>query len=180
MKSHFWDRLRRFILVNPRTMNIVIKNVSFVTCKGILKKRVTSLLWKKSCCYEYTIFFFFLGVRRTQTLSLPIFPIFFKWQSICISSNTRLLLRELHSTNSLKVSWLNFDESPDLDSSLNAVSPQQNFENQLGTVVINDALAIKATNFFSCFWSVFILPKLRQYYLTNMHFQFPHIWGMRS
>ena len=122
MKLRFWGRLRRFILVNslPVTLNIVIKYPFFVTCKDILEKWIISLPWKKTCCYGYAIFLILLNLLD--------FSFFFNWHQIMdwdvlkSINNSRLLLRILHSTNSLNASWSRFDKRPVLGSSLNEVS----------------------------------------------------------
>ena len=73
------------------------------------------------------------------------------------------------------------DESPDLGSSLNKMSPKQNVENQFSDLeVSNDTSAINTRNFLCCLHGFFLIVKLQQHYMLNMHFQFVHFRGMRS
>ena len=69
-------------------------------------------------------------------LNLLTFPIYFEWQQtvnwdvLIPSKKSQVLLHRLHFTKSIKASWLRYDEHPGLDSSLNDILPEQNFENQ--------------------------------------------------
>ena len=94
--STFEETCRDSSLLLP--LNIVIK--------------VISQPWNKTCHYEYVIFLIFsLRIWGSQTLSLLIFPIFFKWWLIMgwymlrSSVNYWVFFSRLHFINSLKTPW---------------------------------------------------------------------------
>ena len=84
------------------------------------------------------------------------------WDVLRSSGNFRILLHELYSPNSFKVSRSRCDR-PGLGLSLTDVSPERNFEYE----------------FLSCFCSVFLILYLPQHY-KNINFQIPHFTCMRS
>ena len=92
----------------------------------------------------------------------------------------------LHSTNSLKASWSRSDEHPDLGSSLNNITPKKkkkkkkNCKPVSDLAVSNDTLAINTSKFFSGFCKIFIILKLPEHYMSNIHFQLLHFRGVRS
>ena len=80
-------------------------------------------------------------------------------------------LRRLSSSDSLKTSGLIFDDRLDLSSPLNNILPERKFENQfLNYLVSNDILAINTEPFLSYFYSVFVIPKLQQHKMSDIHF----------
>ena len=124
-------------------------------------------------------YFYILLSKSMRKASSLTFRIFFKWGQIVdwdvlIScANSWVLLRGLHSTNSL--SWSKFGARPGLVSFLNDLLPEENFENQFRTcwpVMIRSPSTLEI--FFTIFIAFFILK------LPNMHFQFLHFRGLRS
>ena len=92
-----------FILVNPLTfaLNIDIKDPFFVICNDNFEKLVISLLWKKTCCYGYAIFFILLtkSMKKPNT-QLVLFAYFFfmllqivDWNVPQSVTNSRVFLR---------------------------------------------------------------------------------------
>ena len=109
------------------------------------------------------------------------FPIFSKWQQIVdwdvlrSSANSQVLLYGLHFTNSIKVSWLRSTECPGLDSFMSqwCITRTKPWKPVLDLTVSNNALAMQHTrHFLSCFCSIFIILKLMQHYMLNIHFVF--------
>ena len=171
MKLHLWGKPRISIVVNalPFALNIVIKDLFFITCNDVLEKQVISLLWKKTCPYEQESFFFFLRVWGSQMTSLLTFPIFSKWWKIGDRDLLRfqVVLHGLHSTNSFKSIFIKvWSECLGLGSSLNNISTELNFDNQIETwqSVITPRRQ-NTRHSLSCFFSIFVILKLAWHYV---------------
>ena len=107
-------------------MNIVIKDTFFVTCNDVFLETGRLSALKEYCPYGYVIFLSLL----TKCIKKQNAQLVVDWDVLRLSTNSRVLLRGLHSSNSLKASSSRSDERPGLSSSLNDVSPEKNnFEN---------------------------------------------------
>ena len=183
MKLCLWSKLWRFILVNPLPFVwwVVIKDPFFIFLRN------GSFL-----CIE----------RRLVTVDMQSsFPIFFKWWQIVDWDLLRSSANSLYST--VPADWAkngSYSVQNDciplillnhLDWGLMSVLVWVNLlmayrQNEtckpiLNLAVNNDTVATNnfTTNILGCFYSVFVIFKLAQHYVSNMYFQFLHFRGMR-
>ena len=122
--------------------------------------------------------FFSLRIWSSQKFSLLTFPLFqvavdwkrgkvgklnfwldhiVDWKVLKSSANSRLLIRGLHSTNYITVTWSRFDENSGLCSSLIDVLPERLV---LNLVISYDNFVINTRNVFNCFCCLFVIRKL--------------------
>ena len=122
---------------------------------------------------------FSLRVCETQKVLLVYFSYFFKLRQILdldvlrSIDNSRLLLRGRHSayhckSSWLKVWWASFSEF----ISLWRITKRKNWKPVSVLAVINDNFVINTTHVRYTFWSDFVILKLPQNNMLNMHFQF--------
>ena len=151
-------KLQTFILVNPLffALKIVNKASFFITCNDILKKRVSFLLWKKNCGYEYVIFLILLiKSMRNPNAKLALFSFFFLRGGRLSMCRRQVLIHEYFSMDCILPILLKYlDERPGLGSSYNDASPERDF------AIRNDFLATNTDN-FRCYSScIFVHLKL--------------------
>ena len=162
IKLHLWGQPQRFILVYllPLALNIVVKDLLFVTCYDILEKRVISLPWKKTRRYGYVIFFtrryeyviFFTlltkSMRKPNALLAHslLNPIFFK-QIMDQDILSQVLILEYFCADRVPTIFSKYLDQG-LDSSLNDLSPGQHFWKPVSDLAVsNDTLAMNTTHF---------------------------------
>ena len=116
LKLCLWGKQCRFILVNPLhfASNIVTKDPLFVTCIDILKKRVISRSWKKTCRYRYVIFFILLtkSMRNQNAQLAHLSYLFFLYcgrlwiEYFCVDYIPLILLKHLDPGLRSVLAWV--------------------------------------------------------------------------
>ena len=108
-----------------------------------------------------------------ETFILLLFNIFFKWRLIVdwnvwkISTDSFVHLNGLDSTNPLEASWLAFR--------FHLWTTQTKLWIPVSNLVfINDIWVINTKLFLMRICSIFFNVNLKQYYISNIHFQFLH------
>ena len=113
MMLSFMGRQRRFILVNPPPFALIIVKIpNFSSPVIIFFKNASVLSRKKICCNGYTIFLILLTKStRNPNAQLAHFSYLFQVVTDCGLGCFEVKWK-LHFINSLKASWLRFDERP--------------------------------------------------------------------
>ena len=163
--------LQRFILLNALSfvLNIVIKNPFFVTYNDILEKWVISLPWKKSCCNKYMIFSsFHNGYKEPRCLTCSLFWSFSNgstlWIGMCWCQ--ALILKYFYMDCIPTILWKHLDQL--LRTILIQVHLSMTYDQKKLWKPVSDLVV--RNDFLNCFYSIFVILRLSQCYLSNMHF----------
>ena len=78
------------------------------------------------------------------------------------SVNSPVVLYGLDSGNYLRTFRSRSDERPVLDSCMNDISLEEDFEKQVSELTVNnDTVVVSSANFLNCFWSVLQLLNIQ-------------------